>query len=187
MTSSLKAHSNSEFPWQQLDPNVRDNMVWWLWAITYIGSIGAYLPDILPPLVEYMQWEGKWLDQIPSRKAWWDYIVYFSAFHAFLALHMFHWKIYPFPVQVRIVYFFLVLFGSTIPQLEFLMHETFVGNGANLMFGYCPLARIMSLLPWNHTETFSIKFLVTTIFSSPCTLRERSNPIDFETFKTKRI
>ena len=157
----------SPFPWRQLDPAVRDNMVWWIWAITYIGSVGAYLPAILPPFVEYMQWEGKWLEQIPDRQAWWDFTIYTSIVHAIFALAMFNWKVTPFPVQVRIAYFFWVLLGSYVPALEILMHITFVGNGANLTTGYCPLARLMSLLPWNHAEPFSMKFLVSTIFSPP--------------------
>ncbi|MDS3862475.1 hypothetical protein RIF25_16895, partial [Thermosynechococcaceae cyanobacterium BACA0444] len=43
---------------------------------------------------------------------------------------------------------------------------TTIGLAANLFFNYCPLARMMYLLPWNREEPFSFK-LVLRVFLSP--------------------
>jgi len=36
-----------------------------------------------------------------------------------------------------------------------------------LIFGYCTMARLVSLFPWNRTEAFSGRLLVRTFFSPP--------------------
>ena len=41
------------------------------------------------------------------------------------------------------------------------------GTTAMVLFSYCLLARVLSLMPWNRHEPFSLKFFVRTFFSAP--------------------
>jgi hypothetical protein len=41
------------------------------------------------------------------------------------------------------------------------------GMAARLVFNYCLMARLMSLLPWNRREPFSAELLRKTVFSPP--------------------
>ena len=36
-----------------------------------------------------------------------------------------------------------------------------------VLFGYCLLARVLSLFPWNRTEPFSMQLVLSTFFSAP--------------------
>ena len=47
-----------------------------------------------------------------------------------------------------------------------LMYITLLGLTTNLFLGYCPLARMMYLMPWNRNEEFSLD-LVSRVFLSP--------------------
>ncbi|MBI1423206.1 MAG: hypothetical protein GC149_07060 [Gammaproteobacteria bacterium] len=71
-----------------------------------------------------------------------------------------------FPVQVRVAYLFLLLIGLWSP-LRFVHWIQFLGTIAMVGYGYCLLARIMSLMPWNRHEPMSGKLLVRTFFSPP--------------------
>jgi len=42
-----------------------------------------------------------------------------------------------------------------------------VGTWAQLIFGYCTMARCVSLLPWNRKERFSVDLVTRTFFSRP--------------------
>jgi hypothetical protein len=76
------------------------------------------------------------------------------------------WK--PFPVQIRLGY--TVLLGAgLLPLLQWLNWLPAVGTTAFLLFGYCPMARLLSLLPWNRTEALSGD-LVRRTFLTPPTL-----------------
>jgi hypothetical protein len=78
-----------------------------------------------------------------------QFVVVFSAAHALLFLVLFAFRLEPFPVQVRIAYFLWVLVGTYVPHMTILMYITTVGLLGNLFFRYCPLARMIHLLPWN--------------------------------------
>src|SRR5512138_2486863 len=63
-------------------------------------------------------------------------------------------SILAFPVQLRIAY--LTLLGICyIPQMRWLYWLPTVGTFALVFFGYCLMARVLSLLPWNRHEPFS--------------------------------
>jgi len=51
--------------------------------------------------------------------------------------------------------------------LTILLYITILGLFTNLFFGYCPLARLMSLMPWNRRETLSTGLLKRTFLSPP--------------------
>ena len=71
-----------------------------------------------------------------------------------------------FPVQLRIAYALLLLV-SFIPPLRPLYWVPTIGTFALVFFGYCLLARVLSLLPWNRTEPVNPKMLFRTFFTPP--------------------
>jgi len=71
-----------------------------------------------------------------------------------------------FPMQVRIGFLGLLILGQA-PYLGWVNWIQLAGTTALLTVGYCPLARILSLMPWNRTRPLSWKLFVTAIFSPP--------------------
>ncbi|MCX7154866.1 MAG: hypothetical protein NTW45_00285 [Rhodocyclales bacterium] len=71
-----------------------------------------------------------------------------------------------FPVQVRVAYTGLLLLASW-PPLQLLFWLPAVGTVAQVLFGYCLLARCLSLLPWNRREPFSALLVWCTFVSPP--------------------
>ena len=68
-----------------------------------------------------------------------------------------------FPVQVRIAYTALLLLALWVRWLFWIPA---IGTTAQVLFGYCALARCLSLLPWNRREPLSWA-LVWRTFASP--------------------
>lgn len=71
-----------------------------------------------------------------------------------------------FPIQVRFWYLMLLLVAFIEP-LRLLYWIPCVGTWAQIIFGYCAMARIVSLLPWNRDKAFSMSLLKETFFSRP--------------------
>ena len=71
-----------------------------------------------------------------------------------------------FPVQVRFWYLMLLLVALPEPMHLIYWIPT-VGTWAQLIFGYCTMARCVSLFPWNRSEPFSVALLMKTFFSRP--------------------
>ena len=71
-----------------------------------------------------------------------------------------------FPIQVRFWYLILLLVALPEP-LQIVYWVPTVGTWAQLIFGYCTMARIVSLLPWNRDERFSVGLLMKTFLSRP--------------------
>jgi hypothetical protein len=71
-----------------------------------------------------------------------------------------------FPVQIRVAY--LVLLGiSFVPRMRWLFWVPVVGTFALVIFGYCLMARVLSLLPWNRQGVVSADLLWRTFVSRP--------------------
>lgn len=71
-----------------------------------------------------------------------------------------------FPVQVR--FWYLALLLAALPEpLQMVYWVPVIGTWAQLIFGYCTMARCVSLLPWNRSEPFSLDLLMRTFFSRP--------------------
>ncbi len=66
-------------------------------------------------------------------------------------------------VQVRCAYLGLLILGMWAP-FWFIHWVQFVGTGARVIAGYCLLARLVSLLPWNRVEPFTLALLQRTLF-----------------------
>ena len=71
-----------------------------------------------------------------------------------------------FPVQVRLGYLLLLL--AALPdRLHLIYWIPTIGTWAQILFGYCTMARMVSLLPWNRRKVFSFELLKRTFFSAP--------------------
>lgn len=71
-----------------------------------------------------------------------------------------------FPVQVRIAYTLLLVIAFW-PPMTWVLFFVILGTSAMVLFDYCFLARFMSLMPWNHSERYSLSMIARTFFSKP--------------------
>ena len=71
-----------------------------------------------------------------------------------------------FPVQVRVWYLMLLLVAFPEP-LRIIYWIPTIGTWAQLIFGYCAMARCVSLLPRNRRESFSAELVARTFLSRP--------------------
>jgi hypothetical protein len=71
-----------------------------------------------------------------------------------------------FPVQVR--FWYLILLLVSLPDtMQWLFWIPCIGTWAQIIFGYCAMARMVSLWSWNRQEVFSLKLLNKTFLSRP--------------------
>jgi hypothetical protein len=71
-----------------------------------------------------------------------------------------------FPLQVRLGYLVLLVLGQW-PPLSFIYGIQLAGTSAMVGFDYCPLARFLSLMPWNRIEPLTLSLLRRTFLSPP--------------------
>lgn len=71
-----------------------------------------------------------------------------------------------FPVQVRFWYLLLLLVALPEP-LRLIYWIPMIGTWAQILFGYCAMARLVSLFPWNRDELLSLALLKRTFLSRP--------------------
>lgn len=71
-----------------------------------------------------------------------------------------------FPVQVRLTYFGM-LFLAQAPYMVWIFWWQLIGTSAMVLFEYCFLARLLSLLVWNQQEKISWEMIKRTFFSAP--------------------
>jgi hypothetical protein len=71
-----------------------------------------------------------------------------------------------FPVQVRISYLGL-LFLALAPYMFWIFWWQLIGTAAMVLFSYCFLARVMSLMPWNKSEAYSLSLVKRTFLTPP--------------------
>jgi len=71
-----------------------------------------------------------------------------------------------FPIQVRFWYLMLLLVAWLEP-LQWLYWIPTIGTWAQIIFGYCTMARLVSLLPWNRNEKLSLDLFTKTFFARP--------------------
>jgi hypothetical protein len=116
---------------------------WWVWLVTacllLIGLLG--MPEAFPAtlLLSVAQ-----------------FILFLARERAFKA----------FPVQLRLGYT-LLLTICFCPSMRWLYWLPAVGTSALVIFGYCLMARMLSLLPWNRAEPITIDLLRRTFLSRP--------------------
>ncbi len=71
-----------------------------------------------------------------------------------------------FPIQVRFWYLILLIVALPEPLQPIYWIPT-IGTWAQIIFGYCTMARCVALFPWNRTRPFSMALLRETFFSRP--------------------
>lgn len=71
-----------------------------------------------------------------------------------------------FPVQVRIGYLLLLLLAYPAP-MQWIYWIPTIGTWAQVIFGYCTMARLVSLMPWNRREAFTWSLVNRTFLSRP--------------------
>lgn len=71
-----------------------------------------------------------------------------------------------FPVQVRFWYLILLIIALPEP-LQLIYWIPTIGTWAQIIFGYCTMARLVSLFPWNRTEKLSFALVKKTFLSLP--------------------
>ena len=71
-----------------------------------------------------------------------------------------------FPIQFRGGYLILLIVAQP-KMLQWLYWVPAIGTWAQVLVGYCLMARLVSLLPWNRDEKFSYQYFKNTIFSRP--------------------
>lgn len=119
------------------------NLSWWYWLVTaclLTAGIAGYQAGFLLAIG----------------------VTIFQLIHFIIREH----GIRAFPVQVR--FWYLVLLVVALPQpLQIIYWIPTVGTWAQLIFGYCAMARTVSLLPWNRDQPFSLALLLKTFTSRP--------------------
>lgn len=126
-------------------PGFRKSLVYVSFLITEIGLIaGAFVNPV-----------------------YWQWVVWFSIFNALLFLYFVGFKPLVFPAQLRIAYAIWVAIGTFVPYMSWMMWVTLFGLAANLIIGWCPLARMMYLLPWNRQQKMTGTVFLKTFFSMP--------------------
>ena len=78
-------------------------------------------------------------------------------------------------VQLRAAYLLLLLICH-LPSTRWLYWLVAAGTFALIFFGYCFLTRVLSLLPWNSREAYTLDRLRRTFFSAPDLDRVAINP-----------
>lgn len=144
MTQNDTGLSENRTPWERMSGEVRKRVVWGFWFITWLGLMVGFF-----------------------YRSFYDYVVIFSAFHVLAFFFLFQYQVKPFPVQLRAVYLAWVIVGTYVPHMVILMYITTIGLASNLFLNYCPLARMMYLLPWNREEAFSFNLLKRVILTPP--------------------
>jgi hypothetical protein len=72
-----------------------------------------------------------------------------------------------FPVQVRACYLVIMLVGFA-PGYYWIHYVQLIGTTAMVTAGYCALARVLALMPWNRDEPLNKTIIANTIFSRSC-------------------
>jgi hypothetical protein len=122
---------------------------------------------------------------MPRNLRWWVWLVtalcltagligYSSGFYAAVIISVIQTVIYDikekwaltFPVQVRFAYTGLLILCQ-VPSLGWLYWLPTMGTFALVFFGYCVMARILSLLPGNRTEPMSADLIRWTFLTPP--------------------
>jgi hypothetical protein len=79
-----------------------------------------------------------------------------------------------FPLQLRLAYTLLLII-CFFPPIRWLYWLPALGTFALVIFGYCLMARILSLLPWNRTGPITADLLCRTFLSRPKLLDRADN------------
>lgn len=74
--------------------------------------------------------------------------------------------IHGFSLQVRFIYLGLLVIGQ-LPYCRWINWIQLLGTTALVTIDYCPLARILSLAPWNRQQPLTWELFTKAIFTPP--------------------
>ncbi|HEY5704104.1 MAG TPA: hypothetical protein VIS96_00855 [Terrimicrobiaceae bacterium] len=122
---------------------------------------------------------------MPGRLSWWVWTItalclaagligYYPGFYAAIVISVIQTIVYglkersarTFPVQIRLAYTGLLI-SCQVPSLGWLYWVPATGTFALVLFGYCLMARILSLFPGNRTEPTSLDLIRRTFLAPP--------------------
>lgn len=122
---------------------------------------------------------------MPTEFSWWIWLAtvallaiglagFTVSFHLAIALSVGQavwllWKrrsLKPYPVQIRVAYA-ACLFLYLIPGLNWMFWIPLLGTFALVLFGYCLMARMLSLMPWNRRAAMNLDLLRRTFCAAP--------------------
>jgi hypothetical protein len=119
------------------------NWTWWLWLVTacllLVGLMGVPEAFLAALLLSIAQ-----------------SVLFFARDRTFKA----------FAVQLRLAYTVLLII-CFFPPMRWIYWVPAVGTFALVVFGYCLMARILSLLRWNRAEPITVDLLRRTFLSRP--------------------
>ena len=72
----------------------------------------------------------------------------------------------PYAVQIRLAYTALLVV-CFVPGMRWLYWMPACGTFALVLFGYCLMARVLSLMPWNRLVPLSLALVNRTLFTPP--------------------
>lgn len=118
-------------------------MSWWYWAITtlllFVGLAGLSEAFFVAAVLSLIQ------------------VVHFRLREK---------RYTAFPVQVRITYSGLLMLGLCSPR-HGLLWILAIGTAVQVLFGYCTLARTLSLMSWNRHEPLTWELVWRTFSARP--------------------
>jgi hypothetical protein len=133
----------ADSPWTRLPAALRDRVSWTLWTLSEVGVLAGFF----------------------DARAW-DALIAFSIVHAFVYTLLVGGKPMAFPAQLRIAYVGWLLIATRVPNMEWMMMVNACGLMANQLFGYCPLVRLLYLLPFNRNHPMTPKAFL-KVFTTP--------------------
>jgi hypothetical protein len=131
-------------PWSRIAVSTRRHLLMTLWVVTWGALVLGYV-DIV----------------------FWKLAIAITAAQALVVLSLVGFNPLVFPAQLRIAYVGWLVLGTFVPELRSMMYITTVGLGAMLACGYCPLARMLYLLPWNRRHPLSWRVALQTMIQPP--------------------
>lgn len=126
----------------------RRTLGWWYWLATLpllVAAAAGGARSLFAPLIGFVLWQG----------------LHFRRRSGALTAP---------PVQTRLAYAGLLLAGLW-PPLAFVHWIQIAGTTAMVIAGYCPLARLLSLMPWNRREPLTLALVRRTVLASPAVWR----------------
>lgn len=127
----------------RFDPSVIRDPGWWQWVLT------------VPLLVAHFEGD---VCAIPMAGV----VCAFAAAGYFVRLRHLH----SYPVQIRVAYIFLFACGM-VPGMEWIHWVQLIGTTVFVLVGYCLLARLLSLLPFNRLEPLSANLVWRIMRTNP--------------------
>jgi hypothetical protein len=128
----------------QLDLDRFLDVSWWHWLAT-VAVLGLYVTNWRPePLIACIALCGLTAVGYEMRLGGW----------------------HPWPVQIRMGFLALLVIG-TLPGMWWVYYSQLAGVTTMLAVGYCPMHRMLQLMPWNRRDPLTWSYVTTTFLTAP--------------------